>query len=396
MHKHLLLIGLVTAFVLALVAVPIALAPGGAPGDLRRAAVVPEAEQTRLIDALRASKRARPVIAIAANNEATEIADFLVAFGVLRHGDVADVTVVAERAEPIRLYPSDLSAEPQMTVRDFDRRFPAGADYVVVPAMEAPHDQFIKSWLIEQYDKGSKIVSICNGSKTLAAAGLLSGRRATGHWYTMPRMQAEHPDLQWVRDRRYVTDGGITTSTGVTANVPVMMALIEAIGGREKAQRVAGELGVVYWDARHRSSAFQLTTEHKKTFLRNKLALLRHESIGVPVADGVDEIALGLTVDAWSRTEMATVTTVGKAGAVRSRHGLALRSGQSTGTAEVDAMFPAVHADAPAMSIEHELARIASRYDPPTASLVALVMEYPWSGEQRVSKIGSPKSIANS
>ena len=321
----------------------------------------------------------RPCFAL---NEETEVADLLVAYGVLRHGTIADVTVVAERAEPIRLYPGSLSVEPQTTARAFDERYPDGADHVVVPAMESRNDQFARDWIVAQYRKGAKIVSICNGSKTLAAAGLLDGRRATGHWYTMPRLLKDHPSLLWVQDRRYVSDDGITTSTGVTSNVLVMMALVEAISGRETAKRVAGDLGIANWDARHRSTDFQLTSEHKKTFVRNKLAFWRHDTIGLSVAGNVDEIALGLTVDDWSRTEKATVIAVGKNGdAICSRHGLLIRPDRPIESAAVVAMLSAPSSDAPAMTMERELARIAACYDVPTASLVALVMEYPWAAD---------------
>ena len=129
--------------------------------------------------------------------------------------------------------------------------------------------------------------------------------------------------MQWVQDRRYVVDNGILTSTGITASLPVMVTLVEAIAGRPQADRLAQELGVVPWDARHRSSGFQLTLEHQKTFVRNWLAFWRRETLGVPVREGVDEIALGLTVDAYARTALSTVVTVGRSStAVRSRYGL--------------------------------------------------------------------------
>ena len=79
------------------------------------------------------------------------------------------------------------------------------------------------------------------------------------------------------------------------------------------------------WDARHRSSAFQLTWEHQKTYLRNWLSFWRHETLGVPVSEGVDEIALGLTVDAYSRTALSKAVTVGRSSEpVRSKHGLVI------------------------------------------------------------------------
>ena len=127
--------------------------------------------------------------------------------------------------------------------------------------------------------------------------------------------------MQWVQDRPYVADNGIITSTGITATLPVTVALVEAIAGRPKAERVAADLGMANWDTRHRSSAFQLTWQHQKTFLRNWLSFWRWETFGVPVEKGVDEIALALTVDAYSRTALSTVVTVGSSGkAVRSRH----------------------------------------------------------------------------
>ena len=84
--------------------------------------------------------------------------------------------------------------------------------------------------------------------------------------------------MQWVRDRRYVVDRGVATSTGITASIPLMTALVEAIDGRAEAERLAMRLGVAHWDARHNSAAFQLTFAHRKTFLRNKLSLLAARS----------------------------------------------------------------------------------------------------------------------
>jgi hypothetical protein len=150
---------------------------------------------------------------------------------------------------------------------------------------------------------------------------------------------------------------------------------------------VGGGLGVTNWDARHRSSAFKLTGEHKKTFVRNSLTFWRHETVGIPVVENVDEVALGLMVDAYSRTGLTKVITVGNNGnAVRSSHGLLIRPDRPAEAAHVDEMLPAPPTDAPGLTLEQELPRIAARYDRPTAEVVALVMEYPWAaGDTRVA-----------
>jgi hypothetical protein len=188
--------------------------------------------------------------------------------------------------------------------------------------------------------------------------------------------------MQWVPDRRYVTDKGVTSSTGITASIPTMLALVEAIAGRDRAAAVAADLGVDEWDARHHSANFELTLEHMKTFVRNTLSFWRREKVGVPVTEGVDELALGLTLDAYSRTQLSSAVPVGpEGGVVRTAHGLVLHT--AAGDAKVDWMVPQLPAMTPATVIDRHLAHIAARYDRPTAGIVSLVMEYPWESEQR-------------
>lgn len=61
----------------------------------------------------------------------------------------------------------------------------------------------------------------------------------------------------FVANRRMVADDGVVTTTGVSASMPMMLTLIEAIAGRDKAEAVARNLGVATWDARHASGAFR-------------------------------------------------------------------------------------------------------------------------------------------
>ena len=390
MRKQWVILSIGAAIALPLVAAPIVLAPGKHPAPSSVSVVVDEAEQARTITALRQRKRERPVVAIIALNEGTEVTDFLVPYGVLQRANVADVTVVAERRSPVPLYPFSrlgrgpelLRIEPQSTTRAFDDRHADGADYVVVPAMEPRHNPFVIDWIVAQFRKGAKIVSVCAGALTLGAASMLDGRRATTHWAYVGELQEAHPSMHWTPDRRYVSDNGVTTSTGITATIPTMIALVEAIAGRPKADQLAQELGVANWDARHRSADFQLTWEHQKTYLRNWLSFWRHETLGVPVSEGVDEIALGLTVDAYSRTALSKAVTVGSSSeAVRSKHGLVIHPNTSGQAAAVDHMLPPLRSDEPARTIDRELAQIASRFDRPTADIVALVIEYPWIAE---------------
>ena len=381
MHRRSVITGLGASAALAFSGLPLAYAEraDASPGPH---GILP-AEHDATIEALKPPKRQRPIIAILALNVGTEVCDLLSTYGVLSELGLADVAVVAERDGPIRLYPGNIRAEPQATMARFDASHPDGADYVVVPAMEPHDDPAVVAWLKAQREKGAKIVAVCNGGLTLSAAGLLDGRKATGHWYYIEVLQKKHPTMQWVRDRRYIVDRDVATSTGVTASLPLMTALVEAIGGRTEAEKLAARLGVDDWDARHSTQAFQLGYAHRKTYVLNRLAVWRHEGVSISLADNVDEIALGLMVDAWSRTELAKVIAFGGAGgSVHSKRGLHLLLDKHAAAAS------ALHvpADDPARILERELPRIQRRYDRPTAMLAALTMEYDWLGRERIAQ----------
>jgi putative intracellular protease/amidase len=260
-------------------------------------AVVAPDEHAQAIAAMKPPKRARPVIAVLGDNDGSETTDYLVPYGVLRQSGVADLVALATQPGPLTLMPA-LTIQPQATVADFDARHPDGADYVIVPAMHNPDAPAVLRWIKSQHVKGATIVGVCSGARVLSRAGLLEGRAATGHWYDLDELRKDNPSMRWVPDRRYVADRGVVTTTGITASVPVSLALVEAIGGRARAEALAHELGVAAWEAGHDSKAFGLDRRYVSTALGNTLAFWSHQTLGVPVESGVDEIALAFTVDA--------------------------------------------------------------------------------------------------
>jgi hypothetical protein len=281
-----------------------------------------------------------------------------------------------------------LKIEPQATLAEFDARFPDGADYVIVPAVHEPNDATLVDWVRTQARKGAVIVGVCDGVWVVANAGLLNGRRATGHWYSLNRLEHKFRATRWVRNRRYVADDSVVTTTGVTASIPVSLALVEAIAGRHRATEVASELGAQDWSAAHNSDDFALNYGYVLTAAHNELSFWSHETVGVPVSTGVDEIALALTTDAYSRTYRSQALSVSASQSpIRTRRGLLLLPDVAVGISRVpDRMLPRFDSIAPVRTLDWALDGIAEAYGEPTAAFVALQIEY---AERSVDKSAS-------
>jgi len=356
-------------FVGWILTLPPAPAATGAPPIDSRAAQA-------MLDALKPPKRPRPVVAVVGINDATETNDYLMPTGILRRADVADVTMVATHAGPVRLYPA-LTLQPDATVTEFDARYPDGADYVIVPAMSRDDDAVALTWIKDQAAKGATVIGVCAGAKVVAAAGLLDGRRATTHWYYLRELR-RNLQIVYVKDRRFVVDGHVATTTGITASMPMSLTLIEAIAGRPRAAAVARDLGLARWDARHDSGAFMFTRPFAVTVLRNAVTFWHREVLGIELSAGIDEVSLALVADAWSRTYRSrAVTYATAAGVIESGHGIRIMPDRVSSGWPTDRLLPSIGRRKPSEALDHALAEIGDRYGKQTAAIVAMQLEYP-------------------
>lgn len=323
--------------------------------------------------------RARPVIAVVGENAGTVMSDYVLPYGVLAQSGVAEVVGVATQPGLLLLPP--LKIAPGASVAEFDRRYPDGADYVVVPAVKHAADPALLAWIGAQAAKGATMVGICNGSIVLANAGLTRGHRATGHWSTHAARIKQFPETTWLKNTRYVADGKLVTSAGISAAIPASLALVEAIGGSENAQALATRLGVASWSAAHDSDAFRITFADRMTAATSYF-LRPSDDIGIPVADGVDELALALSADAYTASLRGRVHALAQSSApVTTRSGLMLVpsaiAGQGT---PMDWVLPAFDATPSAQVLDKALADITARYGAAAARFVVLETEYPWQG----------------
>jgi putative intracellular protease/amidase len=338
---------------------------------------ISQAETQSIVAALAPTRRtARPVVAIIGINEGTETTDYLMPYGILKRADVAEVFALATRPGPIEMFPA-FKVEPTATIADFDAKHPSGADYVIVPQMSRADDPDALNWIRSQAEKGAIVIGVCAGARIVANTGLLDDKRATTHWYYLEGMLAKHPSIRYVRDRRFVVDGDVATTTGITASMPMSLTLIEAIAGREKAVSVAADLGLTHWDASHSSGTFTFTRPFALTAVRNTLAFWQHEKLGLKLELGADEVSLALVADAWSRTYRSrAVTFAADTDAGITRNGLKIIPDEIRASWDADTLLEPLWERPAARALDGALAAIATRYGASTRNLVAMQLEY--------------------
>jgi len=355
---------------------------GSLPGvpDAFSPPIVPQAEADAMLVALKPPKRVRPLVAVIGLNDATETTDYLMPIGILRRADVADVVALSTEPGPVKLYPA-LTVEADATIEIFDARYSEGADSVIVPAMSRDDDPVVTAWLRKQAKGGAVVIAICAGAKMVGAAGLLDERQATTHCYYLRDLLKSRSSIRYAADRRMVMDRGVATTTGITASMPMMLTLIEAIAGRDRAEAVAQDLGLDRWDARHDSSAFQLTRAFVMTVLGNHLAIWSRDHFGIALEPGLDEVSLALVADAWSRTYRSKVeVTATSPAAVTARNGLRLLPDRVSAVRSGERLPHELRGKKPNEALDETLRNIGVRYGEATARVVAMQLEHHYDG----------------
>ncbi|MGW3101352.1 GlxA family transcriptional regulator [Streptomyces sp. NPDC001100] len=125
------------------------------------------------------------------------------------------------------------------------------ADTVILPPYDLSHftvdlPEPVRSALA-RIRPGARIVSLCTGAFTLAAAGLLDGRPATTHWALADDFRQLFPRVALDPDVLFVDDGDVLTSAGVASGVDACLHLVRRDHGSAVANQVARQCVVPPW-----------------------------------------------------------------------------------------------------------------------------------------------------
>jgi AraC family transcriptional regulator, transcriptional activator FtrA len=119
------------------------------------------------------------------------------------------------------------------------------AKTIIVPGWrdrtEKPPERLLEA-IAQASSRGARCLSICSGVFVLAAAGLLTGKRATTHWRHIPDLKRLYPEIEVEEDTLYVDEGNIITSAGSAAGIDACLHLIRRDFGSKVANSVARRL----------------------------------------------------------------------------------------------------------------------------------------------------------
>jgi len=163
-------------------------------------------------------------------------------------------------------------------------------DILVVPggaAQTAYEDPDVVSWVAARAEDAEYVMSVCNGAFILAKAGLLDGKKATTFYGLLDDLRVFAPHTEVVNDQRFVDNGKVITSAGLSSGIDASLHLVARVFGEPRAKSLA--LHLEYnWDP-------------DSHFARGALADLHLPRIDTP--DGLQStlIATGGDRDRWER-----------------------------------------------------------------------------------------------
>jgi putative intracellular protease/amidase len=234
----------------AVVTVLLLLLATAAFADAKKVWVCPMAEHTQEFDKpgqcpicgmQLVEKDSRFRVAVLVFKYAEDI-DFTAPIEVLGHTG-AEIFTVGATKDPITTV-FGLHITP-----DYDLDHAPAADLILVPGGgvgQSAKNEKVIAWLKDRTTKARYVMSVCNGAFILASAGLLDGLTATTTASRIDELAENFPKVRVVRER-YVDNGKIITTAGLSAGIDGALHVIDREFGRPRAEQVAR--GIEYrWD----------------------------------------------------------------------------------------------------------------------------------------------------
>lgn len=145
------------------------------------------------------------------------------------------IVTIAESMDPITCA-NGMQVLPQCT---FDSA--PNLDVLLIPGANelqaALSSEVAIDWIRQMSDRVTFLTAVCTGSLILQSAGLLDGKKATTHWMLIEELQ-KNTKTTVLPEMRYVRDGNVVTSQGVSAGIDMSLWLLGQLHSPDHARDV--------------------------------------------------------------------------------------------------------------------------------------------------------------
>jgi transcriptional regulator GlxA family with amidase domain len=156
------------------------------------------------------------------------------------------IVTVAQQAGPVK------SGEGPTTIADYSFDNLGPVDILLIPGGMGTRKSVDDAKLIDLIKRASEgsdmTTTVCTGTALLARTGLIDGRPATTNKMAWEWVKSQGPGVDWKRVARWVDDGNVVTSSGVSAGIDMALALVARLHDRETAERAARVMEYVWND----------------------------------------------------------------------------------------------------------------------------------------------------
>ena len=126
------------------------------------------------------------------------------------------------------------TANADLLINDINK-----TDLIIIPALDGDIKEAIEAnkefipWIVEQYNKGAEVASLCLGAFLLASTGLLDGKRCATHWMAENAFRKMFPSVTLVTEKVITDEHGLYSSGGAFSYMNLILYLIEKFAGRD-------------------------------------------------------------------------------------------------------------------------------------------------------------------
>ena len=155
----------------------------------------------------------------------------------------ANILMISETGEPVNAAIAENIGSGPRVMADHSFAEAPALDIILLPGgfgtMPELENEAMLRFLSERAEEAQFVCSVCTGSLLLAKAGLLDNRRATTNKQFFSLNQLVPGPIEWIKEARWVEDGKMLTSSGVSAGMDMALALIAKLHGTEAAELAA-------------------------------------------------------------------------------------------------------------------------------------------------------------